>query len=165
MASPIPMLNHLFNSMMFHAGFSFKAFIEELERVDDHHVAEDLAIAVGRALKQALGSAEGIARFGWAAVPMDESLVLAAVDVSGRGAAYVDLPFKREQIGGLSTECIPHIIESMAREAGITVHVKALAAGNDHHLAEAAFKALGKALSQALSLKGKGVPSTKGVIG
>ncbi|KAG0347376.1 imidazoleglycerol-phosphate dehydratase [Podila minutissima] len=133
--------------------------------IDDHHTAEDTAIALGMAFKQALGEPRGIKRFGSAYAPLDEALSRAVVDISGRPHASIDLGLKREMIGTLSCEMIPHVMESFAQAAGITLHVDVLKGFNDHHRAEGAFKALAVALKNAIERTGTNdVPSTKGVL-
>lgn len=160
----VPFLDHMVETLAYYAGWGLEARVEEAKRVDDHHVAEDLALALGEAVARAVASGGyRVARFGHAIVPMDEVLVLAAVDYSGRPGAWVDLPFTREEVGGLATENIPHFVWSLASASAMTVHVRALQGGNNHHLAEAAFKALGMALRQALA-PSAAVVSTKGVI-
>jgi len=133
--------------------------------VDDHHTTEDVALALGSAFHQALGDKKGITRFGSAMVPLDEALARAVVDISGRPSAHVALGFKRERVGSLSTEMLEHAMESFAINAGITLHVECLKGKNDHHRAEAAFKALARALRMAVSFDGHSdIPSTKGVL-
>lgn len=116
--------------------------------IDDHHTAEDCALALGAAFDQALGNRKDIKRWGSAYCPLDEALSRAVVDISSRGSAHIDLNLKREKIGELSCEMIPHVMESFATEARITLHVDNLKGKNDHHKAESAFKALGVALRQ-----------------
>jgi imidazoleglycerol-phosphate dehydratase len=133
--------------------------------IDDHHTAEDTAIALGKAFAQALGEKRGIRRFGHAYAPLDEALARAVVDISGRGYADVNLDLRREMIGQLSCEMIPHVLTSFATAAEITLHVDVLKGANDHHRAEAAFKALAVAIRQAAERTGGAdVPSTKGVL-
>lgn len=157
----IGFLDHLAETLLYYAGAEAEARVEERRRTDDHHVAEDLALALGEALREAAG--DRVARYGYAVVPMDECLVLAAVDYSGRPGAYVELPFTRSEVDGLALENVGHFIASLASTLRATIHVKALRSGNNHHLAEAAFKALGMALGQALAPSGR-VVSTKGVL-
>ncbi|HYX10984.1 MAG TPA: imidazoleglycerol-phosphate dehydratase, partial [Candidatus Acidoferrum sp.] len=135
-------------------------------QVDEHHTVEDVALALGSALAEALGDRSGIRRFGDASVPMDESLATAAVDVGGRPYAVVDLPFRGERVGALPLDLVQHAIQSLARTAGVTVHLSG-AGRNDHHLAEAAFKALGRAFGEATEPDARrtGVASTKGALG
>ena len=138
-----------------------------LHVVDDHHTAEDVCIALGSAFLTALGVPAGIARFGHAYAPLDEALSRAVVDISNRPYAVVDLGLKREKIGDLSCEMIPHCFHSFAMAARITMHVHVLSGENDHHRAESAFKALAVAIKAATSrVKGKEgeIPSTKGTL-
>jgi len=136
---------------------------------DQHHVVEDVAIALGQALKKALGDKRGITRMGHALVPMDDALAMVAVDISGRGYAVIDPPlkFKRKKIGELESDLVHHFLETFAQEAKINLHAKVLSGINDHHKAEAIFKALGRALDSATKIDARltgRVPSTKGVI-
>lgn len=161
----IGFLDHLLTSLTTHAAFDLVLQCRGDLEVDDHHTVEDCGIALGSAIDQALGERVGIVRFGSAFAPLDEALARAVVDVSGRGSASVDLMLQRESIGALATENIPHFLDSLARNAGITVHVDILKGANDHHRAEAGFKALALALRAALALSGSSdVPSTKGLI-
>lgn len=128
--------------------------------VDDHHTAEDCAIALGTAFSQALGPIRGLKRFGTGFAPLDEALSRAVVDLSNRPYASVDLGLKREKIGDLSCEMIPHVLQSFAEAARITLHVDCLKGFNDHHRSESAFKALALAVKEAISRTGKDeVPS------
>jgi len=135
--------------------------------VDDHHTAEDVCIALGSAFKEALGAPIGLARFGSAYCPLDEALSRAVVDLSNRPYAVIDLGLKREKIGDLSCEMIPHCMESFAQAARVTMHVHCLHGFNDHHRAESAFKALAVAIRAAttrvVGREGE-VPSTKGTL-
>lgn len=132
--------------------------------VDDHHTVEDCAIVLGRAIDQALGDRAGITRFGHAYAPLDESLARAVIDLSGRPWPEVALGLRRETIGALATENLTHFMRSLAIEARMALHVEVLSGDNDHHRAEAAFKAVAIALRSAVTLDGEGVPSTKGVL-
>jgi imidazoleglycerol-phosphate dehydratase len=158
--------DHLLSSLGHHALFDLTVRADGDLQVDEHHTVEDVALVLGSALGDALGDRSGIRRFGDASVPMDESLATAAVDVGGRPYAIVDLPFKGERVGALPLDLVQHAIESMARTAGVTVHLSG-AGRNDHHLAEAAFKALGRALGEATEPDPRraGVASTKGALG
>jgi imidazoleglycerol-phosphate dehydratase len=131
--------------------------------VDDHHTVEDVALVFGAAVAEALGDRTGIVRFGDASVPMDEAVATAILDVGGRPYAVVDLPFRGERAGTLTLQLVEHALEAFARAAGATVHVRGTGR-NDHHLAEAAFKALGRALRAATELdpRRRGLASTKG---
>jgi imidazoleglycerol-phosphate dehydratase len=159
----IGFLDHLLLSLAKHARFDLTLTCNGDLVVDDHHTAEDCAIALGSALDQALGEKRGIARFGYAYAPLDEALVRAVIDLSGRGVASVDLPLRRESLGGLSCENIPHVISSIAIAARATVHVDLIRGVNAHHSAEAAFKAMALALRMAVARDGTNeIPSTKG---
>lgn len=155
--------DHLLSSLAHHALFDLEVRARGDLDVDEHHTVEDVALSLGRALREALGDAAGIARFGDASVPMDEALATAVVDCSGRAYTVLALGFHGERIGSLSTQLVPHALESFAREAGITLHLRADGA-NDHHVAEASFKALARALRQAVAPDPRraGVASTKG---
>ena len=135
--------------------------------VDAHHTTEDIGICLGQALVKALGDKKGIARYGSITLPMDESLILAAVDISGRGGLYYDVDGLAEKVGDFDTELCEEFFIALAREAGITLHIKKLAGRNTHHIIEGIFKAVGRALRQAVRLdpdeEGR-VPSTKGVL-
>ena len=165
MSSGIGFLDHLLSTLAFHAGWDLELECSGDLQVDDHHSAEDCALALGAAVDQALGDRGGIARFGWAYAPLDEALARAVVDLSGRPWPQVDLAFERQAIGGLATENVGHFLGSLATAARAAVHVDVVRGSNDHHRAEAAFKALALALRQALATReSEQVPSTKGVL-
>ncbi len=132
--------------------------------VDAHHTVEDTGIVIGQALARAMGDKAGITRFSTVAMVMDEALVLCAIDVSGRGGCYWDVPIASEQVGLFDTELGQEFFVALAREAGISLHVRKLAGENSHHLLEACFKGVGRALRVALELdpRVEGIPSTKG---
>ncbi|MCE2528204.1 MAG: imidazoleglycerol-phosphate dehydratase HisB [Actinomycetia bacterium] len=157
--------DHLLTSLAHHALFDLTVNTKGDLNVDDHHTVEDTALVLGSAMAEALGDRAGINRFGDAAVPMDEALGSAAVDVGGRPYAVIDLPLQNPMIGNLTTQNLPHALEAMARAAGFTLHLRSEGL-NDHHQAEAAIKALAKALRQAVSQdpRRQGVASTKGTI-
>ena len=133
-----------------------------------HHLVEDVGIALGRALKEAVGDARGITRMAHAYVPMDEALALSVVDFSGRGYAVLDTALTEGDLGDLSADLVRHFLETLAREGGFNLHVRVLAGSNNHHRAEAIFKSLARAVKAALTiderLAGES-PSTKGTIG
>jgi imidazoleglycerol-phosphate dehydratase len=163
----IGFLDHMLTLLAAHAGFDLALACEGDLAVDDHHTAEDCAIALGRGLDAALGDRTGLARYGDSLIPMDESLARCAVDLVTRPCAVVDLGLTREILGTLATENIPHFFSSLAIEGRFTLHIDVLRGENDHHRAEAAFKALAAALRQAVALRpgGEGPPaSTKGVM-
>jgi imidazoleglycerol-phosphate dehydratase len=157
--------DHLLGSLAHHALFDLGIEAHGDLDVDEHHTVEDVALALGQALSDALGDRSGIERFGDAAVPMDEALATAVVDLSGRPYAVLELPFRTERIGALPTQLVEHALESFARTAGATIHLTA-SGRNDHHIAEAAFKALARALRQAVAVdpRRSGPASTKGTL-
>ncbi len=161
-ATGIGFLDHLFTALATHAGWALTLRAEGDLEVDDHHTAEDCAILLGQALDAALGDRGGLARFGSAYAPLDESLARAVVDLVRRPAVRVDLGLRREMLGTLATENITHVLTTLALEARCTIHVDVLAGTNDHHRAEAAFKALALAFAMALA-PGRSA-STKGTI-
>lgn len=132
--------------------------------VDDHHTVEDVGIVLGQTLAQALGDKSGITRFSDVTVPMDEALVLAAIDVSGRGELYWDVPIAAQKVGTFDTELGHEFFQGFARDAGITLHVREIAGENAHHILECAFKAVARAVRAAVEIDPRvhGVPSTKG---
>ena len=134
--------------------------------VDDHHTVEDVGIALGQALRQALGDKAGIRRFGDVCVPLDEALVLAAVDISGRGELFWDVPIGPQKVGTFDTELGHEFFAGFARDAGITLHLRELCGENAHHILEATFKACARALRAAVESDPRvtDVPSTKGVL-
>ena len=161
----IGFLDHLFDTLVRHARFDLELRCEGDLHVDDHHTAEDCGIVLGTALRDALGDRVGIRRFGHAYAPLDEALARAVVDISGRPYARVDLGLERERLGELSCENVPHVLTSMAAAAAITLHVYVLEGQNDHHRAEAAFKACALALRDAVAASGfDDVVSTKGTL-
>lgn len=160
----IGFLDHLLSALAKHSGLDVTLTCEGDLHVDDHHTAEDCALALGQAIDRALGDRTGFARFGYAYAPLDEALARAVVDFSGRPSAHVELGLAREAIGGLACENVEHIIASLAVASRACVHVDVLRGKNDHHKAEAAFKALALALGMATARKGAGVPSTKGAL-
>jgi imidazoleglycerol-phosphate dehydratase len=164
-ATGIGFLNHLLESLTRHALFDLDLTCEGDLHVDDHHVAEDCALVIGAALDAALGERRGIARFGEAHAPLDEALARAVVDLSGRPMPIIDLGLRREALGDLSCEMVPHVLRSLAVAGRMALHVDVLRGDNDHHRAEAAFKATALALRRAVARDGTDqIPSTKGVL-
>lgn len=161
--TPLPFLTHMVETLLFYSGLGGRVNARELRSLDDgHHLVEDVAIALGRALAQLLGERRGIARFGWAAVPTDDAFAIAAVDLGGRAYWVVRGRLPGLVIGGYPLYMFPHFVRSFATEAKATVHV--YFRGRDpHHKVEAAHKALGLALRQAMAPAG-GVASTKGTL-
>jgi imidazoleglycerol-phosphate dehydratase len=158
--------DHLLSALGHHGLFDIEIRAKGDLDVDEHHTVEDVALVLGTAFAEALGDRAGIRRFGDASVPMDESLATAVVDIGGRPYAIVDLPFRGERAGGLPLQLVEHALEAFARTSGTTLHVRGTGR-NDHHLAEAAFKALARALRAACETDPRrtGVASTKGASG
>ena len=158
--------DHLLGSLAHHGLFDLTIRASGDLGVDEHHTVEDVAIVLGAAFAEALGDRSGIARFGESSVPMDESVASAILDIGGRPYAVIDLPFIGERVGALPLQLVEHALEAFARSAGATLHVRG-SGRNDHHLAEAAFKALGRALRLATTVDPRrvGVASTKGSLG
>jgi imidazoleglycerol-phosphate dehydratase len=166
-ATGIGFYDHLLSSLAHHGLFDLTVRASGDLQVDEHHTVEDAALVLGQAFAEALADRAGIRRFGDASVPMDESVASAVVDVGGRPYAVVDLPFRGERAGGLPLQLVEHAVESLARTSGTSVHLRGTGR-NDHHLAEAAFKALGRALREACELdprRAGTVASTKGTLG
>ena len=158
-------LDHLLSARATHAGFDLSLTCTGDLHVDDHHTAEDCAISLGQAIDRALGDRTGIARFGSAYAPLDEALARAVVDLVTRAHATVNLPLNYDRIGGLACENIPHVLASLATAARLCLHADLIRGDNDHHKAEATFKATALALRQAVARTGAaGAPSTKGVM-
>ncbi len=162
-----PFFDHLIRSFVFHSRFDLDLVGEEIVIVDDHHLVEDVGLVLGQALEKALGAKKGINRFGSAIVPMDDTLVMVAVDLSGRSHFDTNLEFKYHKVGDMSSEMINHFLESMAKAGHFNLHVFAFRGVNDHHKAEASFKAVGRSLAEAVRIVGSDrnvVPSLKGMI-
>ena len=163
----IGMLDHLLEQIARHGLFDLSVEAQGDIQRDAHHTVEDVGICLGQALNRALGERKGIVRMAHAIVPLDEALAMVAVDVGGRGYAVIDLPFHGERIGELPVEMIPHLLQSFAVEARISLHLRLMAGENDHHRAECSFKALARALAEATRLDPRiegVVPSSKGML-
>lgn len=160
----VPFFDHMLNAFGRHGLFDLTVHTTGDIEVDAHHTVEDTGIVLGQAFTQALGDKAGITRFSDVCIPMDETLVQAAVDISGRGQAYCDLPISTERVGSFDTELAVEFFYAFARDARVTLHVRELAGANSHHIIEAAFKAAGRAMRYACELDPRvnGVPSTKG---
>lgn len=162
-ATSVPMLTHFLEQLSLYGGLELTLQAEDLMPLGDgHHLAEDVAIALGRALDQALGGREGRARYGQRLLPMDETLATVALDIGGRPYPVVDIPFPAPMLGGLATENITHFFRTLALEGRFTLHLS-VRGENAHHMAEAAFKGVGFALREAMS-EAEGLRSTKGVL-
>lgn len=160
--TPLPFFNHMLEQVAKHGGFDLQLKASGDIDVDDHHLVEDTAIALGEALKTALGDKWGINRYGFT-LPMDESLATIAIDISGRSFCEFKGQFTREFVGGMATEMVPHFFNSLASSLGATIHLS-VSGKNHHHMIEACFKSLGRALRQACAKTGDTLPSTKGVL-
>lgn len=158
-------LDHMLSALAFHADWDLQLDCRGDLEVDDHHTVEDCALALGSAIDQCLGERRGIARFGCAYAPLDEALARVVVDLSGRPAPVVSLGLKRERLGQVATENLEHFFNSLAVAMRGALHVDVLRGDNDHHRAEAAFKATALALKAALAIDERvDTPSTKGVL-
>ncbi len=161
----IGFLDHMLTALAKHARFDLSLTCTGDLEVDDHHTAEDCALALGQAIDKALGERRGIRRFGSAYAPLDEALARAVVDFSGRPSPHVALACIRDSIGDIACESLTHVLESLAIAMRASLHVDVVKGNNDHHKVEAAFKATALALREAVALDGSSsVPSTKGVL-
>ncbi|HLQ32838.1 MAG TPA: imidazoleglycerol-phosphate dehydratase HisB [Chloroflexota bacterium] len=161
----MPFMDHMLGHIRQHGLFDLTIKASGDLQIDEHHTVEDIAITLAQALTQALGDKRGITRMGWALVPMDEALAQVAVDISGRGVSSLDMPFGNAKLGTMESQLLAHFVDSLARHGGININAKIVQGDNDHHRAEALFKALGRALDQATALDprlGASIPSTKG---
>lgn len=160
----VPFFDHMLNAFGRHGLFDLTVHAVGDVEVDAHHTVEDTGIVLGETFCQALDDKAGITRFADAAIAMDETLVMAAVDISGRGQAYCELPVPTERVGGFDTELAVEFFYAFARDAKLTLHVRELAGSNSHHIIEAAFKAVGRTMRRACELdpRVQGIPSTKG---
>ncbi len=160
-------LNHMLELFARHGGFDLTVKCDGDTEVDFHHTAEDVGIVLGSAIKQALGDCRGITRYGSFLLPMDESLVLCALDISGRGMLVYGLDIPAHKVGDFDTELCEEFFVALCRNAGITLHIKQLDGKNSHHIIEAAFKGFARALKTAVAIDGENadrIPSTKGVL-
>lgn len=164
-ATGLRFLDHLLDALTRHSRMDVTLTCKGDLDVDDHHTAEDCALALGAAIDGGLGERRGIARFGDAHAPLDEALARAVVDLSGRPHHQIDLGLRRERLGDVACESLRHVLQSLAVGARATLHVDVLRGDNDHHRVEAAFKATALALRAAVAvIGGDVVPSTKGVL-
>ena len=160
-------LNHMLELFAAHGGFGLQISAQGDTEVDYHHTVEDVGIVLGQALRQALGDMRGVARYGQQLLPMDETLLLAVVDISGRAYLVYDVTLPTAKVGDFDTELAEEFMEALVRNAGLTLHCRMLAGHNSHHIIEALFKAVARALRQAVQLDARQadkIPSTKGVI-
>ncbi len=163
--SPVPFLNHMLEAFSKHSGFDLKVVAKGDTHIDDHHTVEDIGICLGMALEKALGEKAGISRFGFFYVPLDEALVRAVVDLSGRNHVNfaLDLAVKK-RIGNFDTELVEDFFRAMVDNGKFNLHLEKIHGRNSHHIVEAAFKSFARALKMAVAhdAKVKGIPSTKG---
>ena len=161
-------LDHMLTLFARHGRMDLTVVCKGDTQVDDHHTVEDIGIALGRALSDALGERRGICRYGDITLPMDESLILSAVDVSGRGGFYGELSIPTQKVGSFDTELCREFWIAFAREAGITLHIRQITGDNSHHIIEGTFKATARALAKAVTIDERfasEIPSTKGKLG
>lgn len=162
--SGVPFLDHMLNLWTKHGFFNLALAAKGDVEIDDHHTVEDIGICLGKAIQQALGNKAGIKRYGTSFVPMDEALVMVSLDISGRAYLALDVELPSARVGNFDTELVEEFLRALVHNAGITLHVRMLAGRNTHHIVEAIFKALGRALREAVNIDPqiKGVLSTKG---
>lgn len=162
----IGFFDHMLTAFAKHSFFDLVVRAKGDLETDPHHTVEDVGILLGRVIEKALGDKQGLARYGWAIVPMDEALILTAIDLSGRSLLRYDVTFLQEKIGTLDTVLISEFFESVARNTNMTLHICQLSGDDPHHTAEAVFKSFARALHAATRVteQVKGVPSTKGVL-
>lgn len=160
-------LDHMLELFTRHGRFDIAVECEGDTKVDYHHTVEDIGIAMGSAFREALGDKRGIYRYGSMLLPMDEALVLCSLDISGRSCVIFDVDIPTQKVGDFDTELVKEFVEAMAREMGLTIHLRMLAGENSHHIIEAVFKGMGWALRQACAIEKEyadEIPSTKGVL-
>ena len=160
-------LDHMLTLFASHGGFDMTVKCAGDTQVDDHHTVEDIAICLGKAISEALGDCRGITRYGYFILPMDESLVLTALDISGRSTLVFDCAFPTEKLGTFDTELVKEFFEALVRNANMTLHVKKMAGDNSHHIAEAVFKSFARSLKIAVKIdndRKDEIPSTKGTL-
>lgn len=162
----VPFLDHMLSHLAVHGLLDLEITCKGDTRIDDHHTVEDVGIVLGQAFRQALDDKVGLARYGSQMMPMDETLVLVALDLSGRPLLVYDASFPAQRVGSFDTELVPEFLRALAYNAGLTLHVKLIHGSNTHHIIEAIFKGLGRALGLAVARQpGRaGVPSAKGVL-
>jgi imidazoleglycerol-phosphate dehydratase len=163
----IGFLDHMVEQLSRHSLIDISMTVKGDLHIDQHHTVEDSALALGEAVAKALGDKRGIARYGEAHAPMDETLTRCVIDISGRPYCVYKSGFSQPRLGEMDTELFPHWFASFAQTAGITLHLETLCGENNHHIAESSYKALARALRQAVEIdprKGDAIPSTKGVL-
>lgn len=162
----LPFLDHMLTAFAKHGGFDLRLTARGDTHIDYHHLIEDIGLVLGETIARGLGDKRGIARFGSAAVPMDDALAMVTLDLSGRPYLVYQVPLpKRRKILKFDVELVEHFFRSLATTGGITLHITVPYGHDPHHLLEAVFKAFGRALAQAVRRQGRAVASTKGVLG
>lgn len=156
-------MKHMLELFARHGGFDLNIRCGGDHYVDDHHAVEDMGIVLGKGFKEALGDKRGIRRYGSMLLPMDEALVMVACDISGRGTLVYDLELK-DKVGTFDTELVKEFFLALTREMGLTLHIKQINGENTHHIIEAAFKGVARALKEAVAVEGDEIPSTKGLL-
>ena len=160
-------LDHMLTLFARHGGFDLTLTCKGDTYVDDHHTVEDIGICLGKALTEALGDKRGIQRYGDIILPMDETLILSAVDISGRGGCFMDMSIPTEKVGTFDTQLCEEFFIALAQNGGLTLHIRQLAGRNSHHIIEGTFKSVARSLSEAVSIDEKNadkIPSTKGLL-
>lgn len=162
----IGFFDHMLTLLAAHGGFDLNVEAKGDLEVDGHHTVEDVGIVLGKALHQALGDKEGIQRYGTSFVPMDESLAMVSLDISGRPYLHMEFPSLAPMVGDFDTQLLEEFFRAFSIHGGITLHIRVLYGRNTHHMVEAAFKAMGRSLRQAVSISSQweGAPSTKGLL-
>ena len=166
-ASGCGLLDHMLTLFSRHGGFDLSLECTGDTYVDYHHTAEDIGICLGKAFSDAMGDMRGITRYADTTLPMDETLILSAVDISGRGGLYAALDIPSRKVGDFDTELCEEFFEAFCRESGITLHIRQICGKNSHHIIEGVFKSVARSLSKALSIDEKNadkIPSTKGIL-
>ncbi len=156
-------MKHMLELFTRHGGFDLNIRCEGDHYVDDHHAVEDMGIVLGKGFKEALGDKRGIRRYGSMLLPMDEALVMVALDISGRSTLVYDLDLK-DKVGTFDTELVKEFFLAFTREMGLTLHIKQIAGENTHHIIEGTFKGVARALKEAIAVEGDEIPSTKGLL-
>jgi len=163
-SSGIGFLDHMLILFCKHGGFELQLKSEGDLQVDGHHTAEDIGLCLGEAFNKSLGDKCGLERYGSVIMPMDETLIICAVDISGRAGLFFDAGFLSDKIGDFDTELVKVFWDAFANSARSTIHIRQIAAGNSHHVAEGIFKGMARALKSAVKITGEKLPSSKGVI-
>ncbi len=166
-ATGVGFLDHMLTLFARHGGFDLTVSCKGDTQVDDHHTVEDVGICLGKAFAQALGEKRGVSRYGSIALPMDEALLLASVDLSGRGGCFLSLDIPAQKVGTFDTELCAEFLQAFSQNAALTLHLRQLSGTNSHHIIEGAFKALARSLREACAVDGSRageIPSTKGTL-